>query len=321
MKNRLEVARELLRDDGVIFVQCDDNEQAYLKVLMDEVFGRENFVSNIVWRKKTGGGQTSSYFATEHEYILSFRKNKIFSLNYEEKEILEKDYPLTINNRKAKLLKLEMWGTSPYKEDRPSLFYSIKDPKGNDFYPKAPDGRDGRWRKKPEKLKKEYIFWKESNHKLTPYEVIYYDEDLTLNKTIQPRTIWYDLVENTQATKDIINLFGSRDAFSYSKPEKLLQRIIEMSTEKGDIVLDYHLGSGTTAAVAHKMGRQYIGIEQMDYVETIAVERLKKVIGQYTSPAKAGTTQKENSRKLTAKERQSLQDILEKIKNSNNSLG
>jgi adenine-specific DNA-methyltransferase len=235
-------------------------------------------VSNIVWRKKTGGGQTSSYFATEHEYILSFRKNKIFSLNYEEKEILEKDYPLTINNRKAKLLKLEMWGTSPYKEDRPSLFYSIKDPKGNDFYPKAPDGRDGRWRKKPEKLKKEYIFWKESNHKLTPYEVIYYDEDLTLNKTIQPRTIWYDLVENTQATKDIINLFGSRDAFSYSKPEKLLQRIIEMSTEKGDIVLDYHLGSGTTAAVAHKMGRQYIGIEQMDYVETIAVERLKKVI-------------------------------------------
>ena len=129
------------------------------------------------------------------------------------------------------------------------------------------------------------------------------------------------MVENTQATKDIINLFGSRDAFSYSKPEKLLQRIIEMSTEKGDIVLDYHLGSGTTSAVAHKMGRQYIGIEQMDYVETIAVERLKKVIGQYTSPAKAGTTQKENSRKLTAKERQSLQDILEKIKNSNNSLG
>lgn len=278
MKNRLEVARELLRDDGVIFVQCDDNEQAYLKVLMDEVFSKENFIANLVWRKKTGGGQTSSYFATEHEYILVFKKSKEFLINYEKKEILEKDYPLKINNRKAKLLKLEMWGTSPYKEDRPSLFYSIKDPQKNDFYPKAPDGRDGRWRKKPEKLREDYVFWKESNGKLTPYEVIYYDEDLKLHKTIQPRTIFYNLVENTQATKDIINLFGNRDAFSYSKPEKLIQRIIEMSTEKGDIVLDYHLGSGTTCAVAHKMGRQWIGIEQMDYIEDIAKERLKKVI-------------------------------------------
>lgn len=274
MKNRLEVARKLLREDGAIFVQCDDNEQAYLKILMDDVFGRENFVSNIIWRKKSGGGQDSIFFAVEHENILVYRK-KEWQLEEETKELVESDFKKIINGKKANLIKLEKWGTSPYKEDRPSLYYSIKDPDGNDFFPVAPDGRDGRWRKKPENLDKNHIQWEKKDGKWKPYEVLYFDE--AEEKTVKDRSIWLDFGNNTESANEMKALFNGK-VFNNPKPENLIKHILQISTSPSDIVLDYHLGSGTTAAVAHKMNRQYIGVEQMDYIETVSVERLKKVI-------------------------------------------
>ncbi|EAK0463879.1 site-specific DNA-methyltransferase [Campylobacter upsaliensis] len=280
MKNRLEIAREFLRDDGVIFIQCDDNEQAYLKVLCDEIFGRENFVATICWRKKTGGGQDSIYFAKEHEYILCYQKQK-WQIIDSTQEQNEKDFSKIINGKKAKILKLEKWGNHSLRTDRPTLYYAIKDPNGNDFYPVAPNGADGCWRKKPENLDNEHIFWQEdSKGRLTPYEVIYFDEVKHIDKILKTRTMWLENGNTTQATNEIKALFenGNTTLFATPKPEALIKRIIEISTQEGDLIMDFFAGSGTTLAVAHKMKRRFIGIEQMDYIESITKERLKKVV-------------------------------------------
>ncbi|GAA7838531.1 site-specific DNA-methyltransferase [Helicobacter pylori] len=278
MKNRLEVAREFLSDDGVIFVQCDDNEQAYLKVLMDEVFLRENFVANLIWQKKKGGSQDSENFAKEHEYILCYQKEKFTIIDIEIDHDIQ-DFNKTINGKQAKILKLEKWGAGALKADAPSLYYSIKDPSGNDFYPITPNGEEGRWRKKPENLDSEHIFWQEnSKGRLIPYEVIYYDEIKNAKKVIKTRTIFTEYGTTTEATKEILALFNGTKLFDTPKPEALISRILEISTQENDLVLDFFAGSGTTCAVAHKMKRRYIGIEQMDYIETITKERLKKVI-------------------------------------------
>ena len=134
MYPRLLLARQLLREDGVIFISIDDNEVHHLRKLCDEVFGEENFVESLVWRKKAGGGQDSHYFAKEHEYILCYMKPefKIFDV---QEEYDEKAFGKVKHGRKCKLLKLEKWGVGSYKSDAPTLFYSIKDPDGNDFFP------------------------------------------------------------------------------------------------------------------------------------------------------------------------------------------
>lgn len=320
MKNRLEVARELLREDGVIFVQCDDNEQAYLKVLMDEVFGRENFVSNFVWKKTNNPNITKNNLGIETENILTYSKKQSFQFYSKElsnKDVLE--YKEKDKNGLYKLVGLNKTGT--INDKRPNLEYPIIAPDNTEILPKP------RWRWSKEKFNwaknNDRIIFSKHNNGYTVYYKQYLDEDNNGNKIARGRLVSnliLDKGKTTEGTNEITAILY-KGAFNFPKAENLLKEIIEISTQPGDIILDYHLGSGTTAAVAHKMGRQYIGIEQMDYVETIAVERLKKVIGQYTSPAKASTPQEENSRKLTAKERQGLQEILEKIKNYNNSLG
>jgi len=306
MKNRLEVARELLRDDGVIFVQCDDNEQAYLKVLMDEVFGRENFVTNFLWQRTKTPPRLSKNVARVHDFILCYGISKQLQLNKVplKEEYINKTYKNLDNDSRGKWRLVPL--LQPENSTNKVATYTL------------PDGRKitGKWRCSEDSFK----YYIEN-------DLLYYSEEGKPNRKLFlsevkgqiPDTWLSDLCTNEKATKENFNIFNKSN-FTAPKPEDLIKFIIEISTQPGDIVLDYHLGSGTTAAVAHKMGRQYIGIEQMDYVETIAVERLKKVIGQSTSPAKAGTPQEENSRKLTAKERQGLQEILEKIKNSNNSL-
>ena len=274
MRERLVLLRNLLAEDGIIWVQLDDNESHYCKILMDEIFGRDNFVANIIWRKKSGGGQDAEFFAIEHENILVFKK-KDWSIINETTEHVIKDFNRTINGKPAKLMKLEKWGTSAHRQDRPSLYYSIKDPNGNDFYPKAPDGQDGRWRKKPESLDNNHIYWEKRKDVWTPYEVIYFDE--VGEKILKTRSIWLDFGNNTEATNEIKSLFGKKN-FDTPKPENLIKKILEISTFSGDLVLDSFLGSGTTAAVAHKMGRRWIGIELGDHCYTHCIPRLQKVI-------------------------------------------
>lgn len=260
MKNRLEVAKELLSRDGVIFISLDDNEAHYAKVLVDDIFGRENFIADIA-HKSRASVSNDKIISSSHNHILFYAKNEriVFKLkeNYGIENNLE-GFKNEDERGKYKLVPVDGPGGEK---------------KGNPYYEFL--GVAGYWRYSKETMIEKYkagLIVKTGNN----LQQKYYQKDAEKKKkTIT--TWWDDNFLTSSATSDLKKLFGEK-IFDNPKNENLLKRIIEFSTEKGDIVLDYHLGSGTTAATAHKMNRQYIGIEQMDYIETIAVERLKKVI-------------------------------------------
>jgi adenine-specific DNA-methyltransferase len=247
MYPRLYIARQLLRDDGVIFISIDDNEVSQLRILMDEIFGEENFVQNIIWQKKKGGSQDSQDLAKEHEYILMYQKSDKWRIIDETENYDEKEFNKIINGRKAKLIKLEKWGNHSLRSDRPTLYYPIKDPNGNDFYPVAPNGQDGCWRKKPETLDQDHIFWQfDSKGRMTPYEVIYLDEVKYKQKIIKTRTIFTDYGTTTDAVKEIQILFENQKIFDTPKPKNLIKKLLTLTTVGDDIILDFFAGSGTT---------------------------------------------------------------------------
>lgn len=283
MKNRLEIAKELLRDDGVIFVQCDNKEVAYLKVLMDEVFGRNNYKNSIITRK--GVKSVQNQFETIDKLNAGFDTILFFTKN---------------NNMRLPHLKLKLNGekTSGWNNfwrgtDRDTMRYKLFD-----IVPES-----GQWR------------WKESraNIAITNYQNLikfiksygesqiddgtideYYKkycqansitdttefELLRLSKNGKPEHYIPSSFEVTLGENWMdIYIQGNLTKFEHEKSELIIYRLINWLTTKNDIVLDYHLGSGTTAAVAHKMGRRYIGIEQMDYIDELVITRLKNVIG------------------------------------------
>ncbi|WP_367701879.1 DNA methyltransferase [Helicobacter pylori] len=289
MKNRLEAAREFLSDDGVIFVQCDDNEQAYLKVLMDEIFLRENFVSCITHIVKPEG-RMYGQVAKTHEYILVYAKN-INNLIFNEIEKEGHAFSYVDEKGGFDLQGLENRNFRAFNGlNIPSLRYGLfidenqKDSNGfmpvfgeyrdglTEVFPDSRNGFDLVWRWGKEKALKE-------NHSLVG---VFKDRLRVFQKvrsnTTRAKSIFWDKSMITQkGTEEIKQIFKTQ-IFDFPKPEALISRILEVSTNENDLVLDFFAGSGTTCAVAHKMKRRYIGIEQMDYIETITKERLKKVI-------------------------------------------
>ena len=263
MKNRLEVARELLSDDGVIFVQCDDNEHAYLKVLMDGVFGRENFVGTLIWKGRISLQYSSEIISTQTEFIITYSKSK---KNTKFNKIFEKEDLKIYNNPDND--PNGNWTSSGLIREDGRKKYKIITPSGKVYFEA--------WLYTEENMKildEEKLLWFGVNGDAKPRKKSY-EKDY---KGRVQTNLFLDVGTSEEGTNENKKLFENKN-FNNPKPEKLLQRIIEISTQEGDLVLDYHLGSGTTCAVAHKMGRRYIGIEQMDYVEDIVVERLKKVI-------------------------------------------
>ncbi|GAA7507997.1 hypothetical protein JP0009_11950 [Helicobacter pylori] len=265
MKNRLEIAREFLSDDGVIFVQCDDNEQAYLKVLMDEIFLRENFVGCISWKQFHSVKNDAANFSKNIEYILCYCKN--FSKNLISNEPFDKSNLYKLKDKNG-FYKLDpVWAKS-----------------GNNFSPytflngktwSPPSGTF--WRYSIDTLKD-----MEQNNRIVfngknPMAKRYLSEVAEGRKS---STFWdgSEVGYNLNGDAEIKQLFNGNKVFNNPKPEALISRILEVSTNENDLVLDFFAGSGTTCAVAHKMKRRYIGIEQMDYIENITKERLKKVI-------------------------------------------
>ncbi len=275
MKNRLDAARKLLRDDGVMLVQCDDNEQAYVKVLMDEVLARENFVATIVWQKKYGPSNDARIISDTHEYIVCFAKNIddcTFSLTpRNEKQLSAFKNP--DNDHRG------VWRASDLSARTFSqkTYYAIETPAGKVVYP--PESRS--WTISKEKynaLLSDNRIWFGISGKGRPMQKKFLSE---VRDGITPQTWWdRDFAADNKIARYEMKEVVEDSNFNTLKPEKLMQRIIQLTTQPNDTVLDFHLGSGTTCAVAHKMGRQYIGIEQMDYVETITLERLKKVVGR-----------------------------------------
>lgn len=282
MKNRLEVAKELLSDDGVIFVHCDDYEQAYLKVLMDSIFNKVNFISTLVI-KGGSGRQDSINFAKTHEFIITYAKKiDLFTLNKKETYDTSSYSKVDNKGRKYKTQLLRKWGSTDTRKERPNLYFPVVF-NGETFLPINGAGDDGRWRWKLEKInlaiKLDLIeAGTTPSGKRELYQKIYQDDSNM--KSITYASILEGNFEDSysgKGSRELSELFTSK-VFNNPKSELLIQQIIEMVTDDKDIVLDFHLGSGTTSAVAHKMGRRYIGIEQMDYINDITVPRLQKVI-------------------------------------------
>ncbi len=289
MKNRLEAAREFLSDDGVIFVQCDDNEQAYLKVLMDEIFLRENFVSCITHIVKPEG-RMYGQVAKTHEYILVYAKN-INNLIFNEIEKEGHAFSYVDEKGGFDLQGLENRNFRAFNGlNIPSLRYGLfidenqKDSNGfmpvfgeyrdglTEVFPDSRNGFDLVWRWGKEKaLKENYSLVGVFKDRLRVFQKV-------RSNTTRAKSIFWDKSMITQkGTEEVKQIFKTQ-IFDFPKPEALISRILEISTQENDLVLDFFAGSGTTCAVAHKMKRRYIGIEQMDYIETITKERLKKVI-------------------------------------------
>lgn len=291
MKNRLIVARDLLSETGVIFVHCDDNEQAYLKVMMDELYGNENYIETITVVNNPRGRDYGGV-ANMHELITIYSKTP----NYELYPLTDpdKEFPYTDKVSGFELRELRNRNTKFNDKNRPNLVYpfylnpnnqdgnglleiSLEKQKGwVEVFPAKSQGIQTVWRwGKPKSLENLNInICGKAMKEKGRYQIVEkYRENTRL-----ARSVWWDKEVNSErGTLHLRKLFGEK-VFNYPKPEETLKRVIEMSTLEGDLVLDYHLGSGTTAATAHKMNRRYIGVEQMDYIEDVAVSRLLKVI-------------------------------------------
>lgn len=260
MKNRLVVAKELLKEDGVIFVSLDDKEAHYCKLLMDEIFKRENFIADIC-HKSRGSISNDKIISPNHNHILFYARKEREVFSRREDYGISKDLStFTEKDDKGYYKLVPVDGPGGAK-------------KGNPYYEFL--GLTKYWRFSKETMQTMYdqgLIVKKGNSLSQKYY------KSKAEKSRQTITTWWDEGYLTSsASAELSDMLGD-GAFSNPKNESLLELIIEFATKESDIVLDYHLGSGTTAAVAHKMNRQYIGIEQMDYIESVTVERLNKVI-------------------------------------------
>lgn len=274
MYPRLEMMRDLLAEDGSIWVHIDDGEAHYLKVIMDEVFGRNQFVASFVWQKRYSR-ENREAVGDVHEYVLVYARNT--------EKFKETRNRIPITEAQAKIYKNPnddprgRWRGIPMTAQgwRPNQMYDIVSPAGVTHRP--PEGRcwsmiEGEYKKF---LADGRIYFGKDG-KSQPNVIRYLSEV----EGFVPWTWWpSDEVGHTdESKKEMHCLFGKEDAFATPKPERLLQRILTIATNPGDIVCDPFLGSGTTAAVAHKMGRRWIGIEMGDHAVTHCAPRLKKVV-------------------------------------------
>lgn len=290
IKNRLEVAKQLLSKDGSIWVNLDDREAHYYKILGDDVFGRENFVANVIWQKKFAPQNDARYFSDNHDHILVFAKNKeFFKINFlERSESTKERYKNPDKDPRGPWSSSDMT-VKTYSE---TYDYPITTPSGKVINP--PKSRC--WRTSKENFQKlidDNRVWFGESGENVPRLKRFLSE---VKEGVTPITIWthQEVSHNQDARKEITALLDESD-FATPKPEKLLERIIHIGSNKKDIILDFFAGSGTTAAVAMKMGRQFITSEQMDYIENVTCARLKKVIGKKKSVAKKEFAQKELS--------------------------
>lgn len=251
MLPRLSFARDLLTKDGVIFISIDDNEQANLKSLCDEIFGEECFMGNVVRATGQTTGQDSGGLGTSFDYILVYSKNEDYELNG--LELTEKDkkrFQEEDDNGFYAYDQLRKTGSNDKREDRPNLYYGITDPDGNILYPTATAGYDSCWRVEKASyenlVKNDMILWKRTtrNDKEVwwPY-VKYYLE----GRTKRPSPLWNDLEGNKKAAREVRDLFDGKKVFSFPKPVDLLDRIITIATDKNSLIVDFFGGSSTTA--------------------------------------------------------------------------
>lgn len=265
MYPRIELLRELLSEDGSIWVSIDDNEAHYLKVIMDEVFGRKNFVATNIWEKRYSPQNAVKWFSESHDFIIVYAKDK-------EKwhpNLLERSDEMNARYRNLDNDPRGVWkpadSTAQAGHGTPSQFYVVTAPNGKKHT--LPSGRCWVYTEPVfQKMVADNRIWFGASGNNVPAVKRFLSE---VKQGVACQTIWkyVDVGHNQEAKKEIIKL-NADAVFDTPKPERLLQRVIHLATGLNDLVLDSFLGSGTTTAVAHKMGRRYIGIEMGDHAET-----------------------------------------------------
>lgn len=300
MMPRLQYAKDLLSDDGVIFISIDDNEQANLKLLCDYVFGEECFIGNIVRSTGQTTGQDSGGLGSSFDYMLAYSRNADFELNG--LELTEKDKLRFQDQDDVGFYaydQLRKTGSNDKREDRPNMYYGIENPDGEILYPIAAAGYESRWRvekKTYDNLVKEgFILWKKSKREdgeiWWPYVKYYLD-----GRTKRPSPLWADLEGNKKAAREVRDLFDGVKVFDYPKPVDLLERVVQIATAPDSIIVDFFGGSSTTAhAVMQKNSedggnRKYILVQLQEEckpdseaakagyktIDQIGMERIKR---------------------------------------------
>ena len=294
MNKRLKIAKNLLSDKGVIFISIDDNEQAPLKLLCDEIFGEYNFISTIIWEKADSPRMDAKTISSRHDFILVYAKNAA-TFPIHKLEVTE--IPAHYNKKETEgrfyyLKPLRYMGNADSRKDRPNMYYGIEAPDGSLVYPLRSDGSDGRWRWGKDKLDKERNRLEFINSKKgwSVYTRLYADN----MPEIPVESIWYnkDVESNRQAIAVIKQIFGSEKTFTNPKPLKLIQRVVSIVGNKKSKVLDFFAGSGTTLHATMQLNAEDGGHRQCILVtnnengicENVTYERNRRVIQGYTTP-------------------------------------
>lgn len=276
MRPRLEILRNLLSEDGTIWISIDDDEQAYLRILCDEVFGRSNYIETIVWQRAYSPVNLKKTISRSHDYVLVYAKHltKDYSLNKLPRSVEANERYKNPDNDPRGVWK-STDSTAQAGHGTKSQFYVLSAPNGKQHH--LPSGRC-------------WVYTEDVMNRMIADNRIWFGPDgnnvpaikrfLTeVRDGIVPQTLWlYTEVGHTQEAKKEIKALDFNTIFDTPKPERLLLRILQIATNPGDIVLDSFLGSGTTAAVAHKMGRRWIGVELGNHAYTHCAVRMKKVI-------------------------------------------
>lgn len=285
IRDRLELLRRLLRRDGSCWVQLDDNEAHYCRVLMDEVFGRDNFVANVVWNKSYAVRSNAQFFSTAHEHILVYcRDRSHFNLNKFDRTDKQKGrYHNPDNDPRGPWQSVTMTislvggarGRQYAKTGKSENIFEVTSPSGKVFLPPA----NRCWSRNPDgfaALDKDNRIWWGPKGDRAPRLKHFFSES---SEGILPTTLWADGDEfglNQQGIREIRAL--DLPDFPTPKPERLMHKVLQLASDPGDWVLDSFAGSGTTGAVAHKMGRRWIMVELGEHCHTHIIPRMKRVI-------------------------------------------
>lgn len=277
MRDRLELLKRLLQDDGSIWINIDENEGHYLKVLCDEVFGRENFVRHITWQKKYSVSNNFKGIASICDIILVYRRSPQFANNLLPRSgEAESRYTNPDNDPRGPWKAVDYLNQATV-EQRRNLVYDIKNP----FTGETVRNRVKAWKYDPEThavhVREKRLWWGLNGENSVPALKLFLSE---VREGMTPHNWWphAEVGHTDEAKKESIALFGADAVFGTPKPERLLRRIISLASGPGDLVLDSFGGSGTTGAVAHKMGRRWIMVELGDHCETHIVPRMRRVI-------------------------------------------